>query len=128
MEGRSKRERVVSRKIAEAEQHAQAIKDAIKDPPKRPAKKAKTVPEKKKPAPKAAKIKPHIMVVLVHVDRNGNSTDFYLAPDSKVSPENLEKLAACHHGALNDDQKQFEEIKVITHYLSAHNNYYPEQS
>jgi len=53
---------------------------------------------------------PYILVILVHVDRQGNSTEFWTAPRSKISSEQLEKLAACHHGALNDDEDLFREI------------------
>lgn len=55
-------------------------------------------------------LSPYILVILVHVDRQGNPTEFWTAPKSKISNEQLQKLAACHHGALNDDEDLFREI------------------
>lgn len=56
---------------------------------------------------------PYILVILVHVDRQGNSTEFWTAPKAKITKEQLEKLAACHHGALNDDEDQFRDIFAL---------------
>lgn len=56
---------------------------------------------------------PYILVILVHVDRQGNSTEFWTAPKSKLTQEQLDELAACHHGALNDDEEQFRQIFAL---------------
>mmetsp|Transcript_20027 Transcript_20027/g.39689 ORF Transcript_20027/g.39689 Transcript_20027/m.39689 type:complete len:229 (+) Transcript_20027:32-718(+) len=123
-----KRERKVSAKLAEAEEHAAAalLPPEVKKPKKKrsspaPAakssKKLKSTTQTKKPAPKATKkaspVKYHVMVIMVHVDQSGNRTEFYIAPTAKVTKANLAKLAACHHGALNDNLEQFNEIKKI---------------
>jgi len=69
---------------------------------------------KRAPRPRvSATCTPYILVILVHVDRQGNSTEFWTAPKAKLTQEQLDELAACHHGALNDDEEQFRQIFAL---------------
>lgn len=71
----------------------------------------------KPPAAAAAggggKAKPNLLVIVVHVDGNGNSTEFWLGEKAKLKKKEQEKLADCHHGAMNDDYRVFEEVNAI---------------
>lgn len=44
------------------------------------------------------------------VNGDGNKTYFYLGPKSRLNAAELEILASCHHGAMNDDYPLYLEV------------------
>ena len=109
-----KAEKERSEKRAPKKQKKMKLETEKRDPPSEGEAEAETTEKvKRTPRSRAAVCSPYILVILVHVDRQGNSTEFWTAPKSKLTQEQLDELAACHHGALNDDEDQFRQIFAL---------------
>mmetsp|Transcript_40166 Transcript_40166/g.78939 ORF Transcript_40166/g.78939 Transcript_40166/m.78939 type:complete len:259 (-) Transcript_40166:211-987(-) len=95
-----------AKKLAEAKERKSAA--AQPPPPPKPAE------SKKKVVPKVpAASQPHLLVIVVMVEDHGNKTEFYKGPKAKFTKNQIAKLAECHHGAMNDNRKVYQQVMRI---------------